>query len=81
MRSWVLSVGLMASVFGEADLALGEIRCLRSGSQPDGRPPGGEVVDGAATAVSCSDPVVDETRTLAGLGLFVLRLSVGASCP
>ena len=47
--------------FDEADQALGEVRCLRSGSQPDGQPPGGEVIDGAASAVSCSDTVVDGT--------------------
>ena len=54
--------------FDEADQALGEVRCLRPGGQPDGQPPGGEVIDGAAPAVSCGDTVVDETRTLAGLG-------------
>jgi hypothetical protein len=32
----------------EADQALGEVRCLRSGSQPNGQRPGGEVIDGAA---------------------------------
>jgi hypothetical protein len=47
--------------FDEADQALGEVRCLRPGSQLDGQPPEGEVIDGAAPAVSCSDTVVDET--------------------
>ena len=34
--------------FDEADQALGEDRGLGPGGQPDGQPPGGEVVDGAA---------------------------------
>ena len=34
----------------EADQALGEVRVLRPGSQPDGQPPGGEVIDGAVPA-------------------------------
>ena len=46
--------------FNEADQALGEVRCLRSRSQPDGQPPGGEVIDGAAPAVSCGDTVLDD---------------------
>ena len=43
------------SGFGEADQALGEDRCLRPGRQPDGQPPGGDVIDGAAAAVRGGD--------------------------
>lgn len=45
----------------EAGQAPGEVRCLRPGSQPDGQPPAGEVIDAAAPPASCSDTVVDET--------------------
>ena len=51
MRSWVLSVGLIAPVSTKRTRPLGEDRFLRPGGQPDGQPPGGEVVDGAAPAV------------------------------
>ena len=60
MRSWVLSAGLIAPVSDEADQALGEVWFLRPGGQPDGQPPGGEVVDGAAPAVRGGDAVADE---------------------
>jgi len=33
---------------------------LRAGGQPDGQPPGGEVIDGATAAVGGHDAVVDE---------------------
>jgi hypothetical protein len=33
--------------FDEADQALGELRCLRPSGQPEGQPPGGEVIDDA----------------------------------
>ena len=36
--------------FDEADQALGEVRCLRPGGQPDGQPPGGDVIDGPVPA-------------------------------
>jgi hypothetical protein len=60
--------------FYEADQALGEDRGLGAGGQPDGQPPGGEVVDGAALGVGGGDAVVDEpliqrqvrTRTVLG---------------
>ena len=48
------------SCLDEADQALGEGRCLRPGGQPDSQPPGGDMIDGAAMAVSCSDTIVDE---------------------
>ena len=60
MRSWVLRAWLMAPVSDEADQALGEDRGLGAGGQPDGQPPGGEVVDGAALGVGGGDAVVDE---------------------
>ena len=44
----------------EADQALGEDRCLRPGRQPDGQPPGGDVVDGPAAGVGCGGAVADE---------------------
>ena len=49
------------SGLGEAGEALGEGRCLRPGSQPDSEPPGGDMIDGAAPAVSGGDTVVNET--------------------
>ena len=60
MRSWVFSAGLIAPVSDEADQALGEDRCLRPGGQPDGQPPGGDMVDGPAPGVGCGGAVVDE---------------------
>ena len=44
----------------EADQALGEDRGLRPGRQPDGQPPGGDVVDGPAPGVGCGGAVADE---------------------
>ena len=44
----------------EADQALGEDRVLRPGGQPDGQPPGGDVIDGAAPGVGGGGAVVDE---------------------
>jgi hypothetical protein len=35
----------------EADKSPGEVRWLRSGGEPDGQPPGGDVVDGVAALV------------------------------
>jgi len=46
---------------GEADQAVGEVRCLRPGGQPDGQPSGGDMIDAAALAVSGGDAVVDKT--------------------
>ena len=48
------------SGFDEADQAVGEVRCLGSGGQPDGQPPGGEMIDDGAPAVSGSDAVIDQ---------------------
>src|SRR5712691_7009079 len=48
----------------EADQAAGEDRCLRAGRQPDGQPPGGNVINRTAPAVRRSDTVVDETLVL-----------------
>jgi hypothetical protein len=44
----------------EADQAAGEVRFLGPGGQPDGQPPGGQVVDDGAAAVGVGDAVVDE---------------------
>jgi len=44
----------------EADQAMGEVWCLGPGGQPDGQPPGGEVVDDGAAAVGVGDAVGDE---------------------
>ena len=46
--------------FDEADQALGEDWGLRPRGQPDGQPPGGEVVDGTPLAVGGGDAVADE---------------------
>src|SRR6266566_1996071 len=48
------------SGFDEADQALSEDRGLRPGGQPDGQPPGGDMVDGAPPAVRGGDAVADE---------------------
>jgi len=48
------------SGFDEADQSLGEDWCLRPGGEPDGQPPGSEVVDGAAAGIGGGDAVVDE---------------------
>ena len=45
----------------ETDQAPGEDRCLRPGGQPDGQPPGGDMIDGAAAGVGFADAVADET--------------------
>ena len=46
--------------FDEADQAVGEVRCLGPGGQPDRQPPGGDVVDDGAAAVGFGDAVGDE---------------------
>jgi hypothetical protein len=48
----------------EADQAPGEDRGLRAGRQPDGQPPGGDVIDRASPAVSFGDAVADELLVL-----------------
>ena len=68
MRSWVLSAWLIAPVPDEADQAPGEDRCLRPGGQPDGQPPGGDMIDGAAPGVGGGDAVVDETLVQGQVG-------------
>jgi hypothetical protein len=45
----------------EADQAAGEVPFLGPGGQPDGQPPGSDVVDDGAAAVGFDDAVVDET--------------------
>ena len=46
---------------GELDQAAGEDRRLRPGGQPDGQPPGGEVINAGTPAVGCGNAVADET--------------------
>jgi hypothetical protein len=53
---------------GEAGQALGEDVFLRAGGQPEGQPPGGEVIDGAGPAVSGHDAVVDEALVQGEVG-------------
>ena len=55
-----LEVRVDRSGFDEADQAVGEVRFLGPGGQPDGQPPGGDVVDDGAAAVGFGDAVGDE---------------------
>ena len=55
-----LEMGVDGAGFDEADQAVGEVRLLGAGGQPDGQPPGSDVVDDGAAAVGFSDAVVDE---------------------
>ena len=55
-----LQVRVDRSGVDEADQAVGEDRCLGPGGQPDGQPPGGDVVDDGAAAVGGGDAVGDE---------------------
>jgi hypothetical protein len=55
LQVWVDSSGV-----DEVDQAVGEVWCLRPGGQPDGQPPGGDVVDNGAAAVSLGDAILDE---------------------
>jgi hypothetical protein len=52
--------GVDRSGVDEVDQAVGEVGCLGPGGQPDGQPPGGDVVDDGAAAVGFGDAVVDE---------------------
>ena len=54
--------------FDEADQAVGEVGFLGPGGQPDGQPPGGEVVDDGAAAVGFGDAVVDEALVQGKVG-------------
>ena len=66
----------------EADQAAGEVPFLGPGGQPDGQPPGGDVVDDGAAAVGVDDAVVDETLVQGKVGQRpVLGQPVGGSCP
>jgi len=65
----------------EANEALGEGRFLGPGGQPDGQPPGSDMVDDAAAAVSCRDAVGDETLVQGEVGdRPVLGQPVRGSC-
>ena len=74
MRSWVFSSALIAPVRDEADQAPGQDRVLRPGGQPDGQPPGGDVIDGAVPGVGVGGAEGDE---LLVLGQVQVRLVVG----
>ncbi len=56
-----LEIRVDRSGLGETDQAVGEVRCLGTGGQPDGQPPGGEVIDDCAAVVGVGDAVGDET--------------------
>ena len=71
-----------AAGFGEVDQAAGEVSVLRPGGQPDGQPPGGDVVDGTVPAVGCSETVLDQALVQGKVGeRAVLRKAVRPSCP
>ena len=57
-----LGLELLADRAGvdEPDQAAGEVRFLGPRGEPDGQPPGGDVVDYAVPAVRDGDAVVDE---------------------
>src|SRR4029077_19560665 len=57
---WGLQGVADSAVFDEAEQALGEDRGLGPGGQPDGQPPGGEVIDSGAPGVGGGDAVTDE---------------------
>ena len=64
----------------EADQAPGEDGWLRPGGQPDGQPPGGDVIDGAALGIGGGDAVADETLVQGQVGQQpVLRQPAGVS--
>ena len=50
--------------FDEADQALGEDRWLRASGEPDGQPPGGDVIDGTVLGVGVGDAGSDELLVL-----------------
>ena len=75
-----LEVRVDRSGFDEADQAVGEDGFLRPGGQPDGQPPGGDVVDDGAAAVGFGDAVGDEPLVQGKVGERpVLRQPVGGS--
>jgi hypothetical protein len=55
-----LEVALDGAGGDEAGQALGEGRVLGAGGEPDGQPPGGDVVDGAVLGVGGGGALVDE---------------------
>ena len=60
MRSWVFSAGLIAPVSTKRTRPWAKSGACGPGGQPDGQPPGGDVVDGGAAAVGGGDAVGDE---------------------
>jgi hypothetical protein len=56
-----LEIRVDRSGLDETDQAVGEVRCLGTGGQPDGQRPCGEVIDDCAAVVGVGDAVGDET--------------------
>ena len=52
VAQFVLQMRVDGSGVGEADQAVGEVAFLGAGGQPNGQPPGGDVVDDGAAATS-----------------------------
>ena len=76
-----LEMGVDRSGFDEADQAVGEVAFLGPGGQPDGQPPGGDVVDDGAAAVGFGDAVGDEPLVQGKVWQRpVLGQPVGGSC-
>lgn len=61
MRSWVLSVWLIAPVRAKRTRPRVKLWCLWPRRQSDRQPPGGDMIDSAALAVSGGQTVADET--------------------
>ena len=57
----------------EVDQAVGEVAFLGAGGQPDGQPPGSDVVDDGAAAVGVGDAVVDEPLVHRQVGQRAVR--------
>ncbi len=59
-----LQLGADGAGAGEADQAAGQVWVLGAGGQPDGQPPGGDVIDGAVPGVGVGGADVDEPLVL-----------------
>ena len=69
-----LQLGADGAGAGEADQAAGEVWVLGAGGQPDGQPPGGDVIDGAVPGIGVGGADVDEPLVL---GQVQVRLVAG----
>ena len=79
MRSWVFSAWLIAPVWTKPTRPRAKTGAWLGG-QPDGQPPGGDVIDGAAAGVGFADAVVDEMFVQGQVGQeSVLRQRPGVS--